>query len=95
LVPSKALGEPNDLGKSNMENTMTRPAVSEARDLLRMAISKAAETLVKLLDAKDPKLQLRAAEAILSRAGITEADRMNRWDAERMVGGAPDPFKKD
>lgn len=78
-----------------MEKPTIRPPASEARKVLRQAVTKAAATLVKLLDAEDPKLQLKAAEAILSRAGITEADRMSHNEAESTVGASLVPSIAD
>ena len=45
--------------------------VEDARDELQSAVPEAAETLRGLLDAEDERVQIRAAEAILDRAGIT------------------------
>ena len=52
-----------------------------------MAIPEAAAALVGLLKDADPRVRLRAAEAILNRAGITEAAACLVGRAERTVGG--------
>lgn len=69
-----------------------RPATVEAREMLRQAVPRAAEVLVKLLEATDEKLRLRASEAILTLAGIVHVpsyrylalDPMqDKWNSER------------
>lgn len=53
-----------------------KPTVTtEAREILRQAIPKAAKVLIKLLDATDEKLRLRASEAVLTLAGIVHVPR--------------------
>lgn len=59
----------------------------EARDELQEAIPKAAATLTDLLDADDERVQIRAAEAILDRAGLTKAKRVTATSAAKDVGG--------
>ncbi|MEM4782381.1 MAG: hypothetical protein QXG03_12590 [Halalkalicoccus sp.] len=64
-----------------------RPPVDDARDELQAAVPKAAETLAELLDAEDEKVRIRAAEAILDRAGVTKAKQVTSTTAARDVGG--------
>ena len=64
-----------------------RPPVDDARDELQAAVPKAAETLAELLDAEDEKVRIRAAEAILDRAGVTKAKQTTTRAAARDVGG--------
>jgi hypothetical protein len=59
----------------------------EARHELQEAIPKAATTLTDLLDAEDERVQIRAAEAILDRAGLTKAKRVTATTATKEVGG--------
>jgi hypothetical protein len=61
--------------------------VEDARDELQASIPKAAETLTDLLDAEDERVQIRAAEAILDRAGLTKADKYGTVDAQIQIGG--------
>lgn len=61
--------------------------VDEARDELQEAVPEAAETLRGLLDAEDERIQIRAAEAILDRAGVTKASSITATAAEKEVGG--------
>lgn len=68
------------------------PAVDDARDELQAAVPKAAETLRDLLDAEDERVQIRAAEAILDRAGITKSKRVSSTSAEKKVGGKESNF---
>jgi len=70
-----------------------RPSAAEletARRTLRAAIPDAAAVLVALLKHQDPRTRLRAAEAILNRAGVTEATAVHATTAEHRVGGEPD-----
>lgn len=62
-------------------------AVEDARDELQAAIPKAAETLCDLLDAEDERVQIRAAEAILDRAGLTKAKAYSTKQAQVHIGG--------
>lgn len=62
--------------------------VEEARDELQAAVPKAAETLVDLLEAEDERVQIRAAETILDRAGLTKAKAVSTRSAQQDVGGA-------
>jgi hypothetical protein len=61
--------------------------VEDARDELQSAVPKAAETLNDLLDAEDERVQIRAAEAILDRAGLTKAQSYSTKDAQVEIGG--------
>jgi hypothetical protein len=61
--------------------------VEDARDELQSAVPKAAETLNGLLDAEDERVQIRAAEAILDRAGLTKAQSYSRTKAQVQIGG--------
>ena len=62
--------------------------VEDARDELQSAVPKAAETLRDLLDAEDERVQIRAAEAILDRAGLTKAKmQSSAIKAQTQVGG--------
>jgi len=62
-------------------------ATEEARDELQDAIPKAAATLTDLLDAEDEKIQIRAAEAILDRAGLSKAKAVSSRSAQKEIGG--------
>lgn len=66
------------------------PAIDQAREILRAAIPAAARALVACLDAEDQALRLRAAAAILNRAGLTEADRLSSTYAHTWIGGEDD-----
>lgn len=69
-------------------DSTTEPApVEDARDALQEAIPKAAETLTDLLDAEDERVQIRAAEAILDRAGLTKAQSYSTIKAQVHIGG--------
>jgi len=64
------------------------PAATEkARDELQEAVPKAAATLTDLLEADDERVQIRAAEAILDRAGLSKAKAISYRTAQREVGG--------
>jgi hypothetical protein len=62
--------------------------VESARDELQDAVPEAAETLRDLLDADDERVQIRAAEAVLDRAGLTKAKKVSSHKAKDGVGGA-------
>lgn len=62
--------------------------VESARDELQAAVPEAAATLAELLDAEDERVQIRAAEAILDRAGLSKAKAVSQTTAKREVGGA-------
>lgn len=67
--------------------------VAEAQRILKAAIPQAADVLVKMLAAQDERLRIRAAEAILNRVGLTEADRVSSGYARRVIGGdSPGPY---
>ncbi|MFH1682145.1 MAG: hypothetical protein ABIH26_16075 [Candidatus Eisenbacteria bacterium] len=60
----------------------TRKAdVEEAWEVLREAAARAVEVLVELLNGEDQRLRLRAALAVLDRAGIVEAKGVPRGRA--------------
>jgi len=61
--------------------------VEEARDELQSAVPDAAETLRDLLEADDERVRIRAAEAILDRAGLTKADKYSTKQAQVQIGG--------
>ena len=62
--------------------------VEDARDELQDAVPKAAETLANLLDAEDERVQIRAAEAVLDRAGLTKAKmQSSATKAQVQIGG--------
>lgn len=61
--------------------------IEDARLKLRQALTRAAAVLVEMLDAKDDRIRLRVAEAILNRAGVTQAGAQATWIAEKEVGG--------
>ncbi|MEF8826192.1 MAG: hypothetical protein V5A27_07625 [Halapricum sp.] len=66
------------------------PPVDDAREELQAAVPEAAATLRGLLEAEDERIQLRAAEAILDRAGVTKAKKLSTRAAARDVGGEED-----
>lgn len=66
--------------------------VDDAREELQAAVPEAAATLRGLLEAEDERIQLRAAEAILDRAGVTKAKKLSTRAAARDVGGEEDEF---
>lgn len=65
-------------------------SLDTARSELCDAIPVAAATMRELLDAEDDRVRLRAAEAILDRAGITKAKSMSSPKVQREVGDDPD-----
>lgn len=71
-------------------STDTTP-VEAARDELQDSVPKAAETLADLLDAEDERVQIRAAEAILDRAGLTKSDKWSNRKAQVQIGGGERP----
>ena len=77
---------PNENMSTTDSHADTAP-VEDARDELQAAVPKAAETLKNLLDAEDERVQIRAAEAILDRAGLTKAKGYSRTKAQVQVGG--------
>ncbi len=69
-------------------DSSARAPVEDARDELQEAVPKAAETLADLLDAEDERVQIRAAGAILDRAGLTKAKMQNSpTKAQVQIGG--------
>jgi predicted carbohydrate-binding protein with CBM5 and CBM33 domain len=69
------------------DSTTEPTPIEDARDELQDAIPKAAETLSDLLDAEDERVQIRAAEAILDRAGLTKAKTWSTKTAQVQGGG--------
>ena len=75
-------------GMATAESQGDGPAATEkARDELQEAVPKAAATLTDLLDAEDEKVQIRAAEAILDRAGLSKAKAISSRTAQKEIGG--------
>ena len=72
----------NDTGEAALQTP-----IEDARDELQLAIPEAADTLRDLLAAEDERVQLRAAEAVLDRAGLTKADKWSNLKAQVQVGG--------
>jgi hypothetical protein len=78
----------------SIADSSNEPApVEAARDELQDAVPKAAATLTDLLDADDERVQIRAAEAILDRAGLTKADKYSTTKAQLQIGGGERPSK--
>ncbi|WP_458190861.1 hypothetical protein [Haladaptatus sp. NG-WS-4] len=73
--------------QSTTTATDEKPAVELARGELQQAVPEAAEVMRDLLDAEDERIQLKAAQAVLDRAGITEAKATTTRSAEISVGG--------
>lgn len=72
---------------ASADSTDTTP-VETARDELQDAVPKAAETLRECLDAEDERVRIRAAEAILDRAGLTKAKmQSSATKAQVEIGG--------
>jgi hypothetical protein len=67
--------------------------VEQARDELQDAVPKAAATLGDLLDADDERVQIRAAEAVLDRAGLTKGEKYSNTKAQLQIGGGERPSK--
>lgn len=65
------------------------PPIDDARAELQAAVPEAAETLRNLLDAEDERVQIRAAETILDRAGLSKAKKVSTGGAQQDVGGEP------
>lgn len=72
---------------STTDSASDATPVEDARDELQESVPKAARTLRDLLDAEDERIQIRAAEAILDRAGLTKAKGYSRTKAQVQVGG--------
>jgi hypothetical protein len=77
------------MATQEVESDDTAP-VDDARDELQEAVPEAAATLRNLLDAEDEQVQIRAAEAVLDRAGVTKAKRVTASGAAKDVGGEGD-----
>lgn len=77
----------NPMSMATTETSTENAPTDDAREELQDAVPKAAATMTDLLDAEDDKIRLRAAEAILDRAGITKAKATARTKAKREVGG--------
>jgi len=75
------------MAKATSPSTDEQTPVEDARDQLQSAVPDAAETLGDLLDADDERVQIRAAEAILDRAGLTKADKYATKQAQVQIGG--------
>jgi hypothetical protein len=69
------------------DSTTDATPVEDARDELQDSVPKAARTLRDLLDAEDERVQIRAAEAILDRAGLTKAQSYGTKQAQVEIGG--------
>ena len=72
---------------STADSTSDATPVEDARDELQESVPKAARTLRDLLDAEDERIQIRAAEAILDRAGLTKAKSYSTKEAQVHIGG--------
>jgi len=72
---------------STADSTSDATPVEDARDELQESVPKAARTLRDLLDAEDERIQIRAAEAILDRAGLTKAKAYGTKSAQVEIGG--------
>jgi hypothetical protein len=57
-----------------------------ARDEIRAAVPEAARTVRSLLDADDERVRLKAAEAVLDRAGLVKASARSDRSARKKVG---------
>lgn len=75
-----------------MSENEKNPPVEDARAELQAAVPEAAKALRELLEADDERVQIRAAEAILDRAGITKGKRVSATLAAKDVGGEPSTF---
>ena len=78
------------LGFMDAENPAPNPDpenLDAAREELRESVPEAAETIRDLLDADDERVRLRAAEAILDRAGLSKASAPKAAKAQKSVGG--------
>lgn len=73
------------------------PPIDDARADLQEAVPEAAATIRDLLDTEDDRIQLRAAEAILDRAGLSKAKAATTGRVQKEVGGEPSesPFPSD
>lgn len=69
-----------------------QPPIDDARAELQSAVPEAAATIRELLDAEDERIQLRAAEAILDRAGLSKAKAATTGSAKQEIGGEPSKY---
>jgi len=76
------------MSTTNTSSNAEQSPAEDARDELQDAVPQAAETLCDLLDAEDERVQIRAAEAILDRAGLTKARAVSHSTAKEEIGGA-------
>ena len=67
------------------ESDSERTAAERGRDELREAVPEAAATPSALFDAEDESVRIRAAEAILDRAGVTKGKSITASAAERKL----------
>jgi hypothetical protein len=79
--------KPSSKDSMSTADAADHPPVEDARDELQEAVPEAAAKLRELLGAEDERVQIRAAEAILDRAGVTKAKRTSTTTAARDVGG--------
>lgn len=73
--------------ENRMEKRMEVDALKAGTESLRKAIPRAAAALVECLESPDLRVRLRAAEAILNRAGLCEAKSPTPEAAKFDVGG--------
>jgi len=83
----KNRAEKYNMAAANAPDDSDFESLDAVRTELRNAVPEAAETMRDLLDAEDERVRLRAAEAILDRAGITKAKASTVTVAKRDVGG--------
>ena len=81
------------MADSDSDTPPAEPPVEAARDALQAKVPTAAETLGELLEADDERVRIRAAEAILDRAGLTKAETWSNTKAQIQVGGGERPTK--
>lgn len=70
-----------------MDDRKKVDALADAQAKLRAAIPRAADALVECLGSIDSRVRLRAAEAILNRAGLAPAQSPSVAAAQIHVGG--------
>jgi HEAT repeat protein len=75
------------MAAANTSGDADSESLDAARTKLRDAVPDAAETMHEPLDAEDERVRLRAAEAILDRAGVTKAKASTTTVAKRDIGG--------
>jgi hypothetical protein len=76
-----------DADEGDTDEATDMQPIEAGRDELQAAIPQAAGKLTELLEADDERVQIRAAEAILDRAGLTKAQSYSRVTAQVQVGG--------